>query len=107
MSDITIKTREPKETLPLIQEAVELEKRLINDSIGKTEAKINDSIGKTKANIKNLTAALGVSVQDFKNDKVEYTEDKEQFLLKLEGELNFLRRLETRLKRLENLEICV
>lgn len=95
MADITIKTLEPKETLPLIQEAVELEKRLISDSIRKT-----------KANIKSLTATLGISLQDFKDSKVEYTEDKEQFLLKLEGELNFLRRLETRLKRLKNLEIC-
>ncbi|MBI4744040.1 MAG: hypothetical protein HY776_04390 [Actinobacteria bacterium] len=95
ISDITIKTSEPKETLPLIHEAVEREKRLINDSIRKT-----------KANIKNLTAALGVSLKDFKEGKVKYTEDKEQSLLKLEGELNFLKRLEIRLKRLENLEIC-
>lgn len=95
MSEITIKTSEPKETLPLIQEAVELEKRLINDSIRKT-----------KANIKGLTAKLDINLQDFRNGKVEYTEDKEQFLLKLEGEVNFLERLEIRLKRLESLEIC-
>lgn len=95
MSDITIKTREPKETLPLIQDAVELEKRLIKDSIGKTEAKIND-----------IVSATGTNLKDFEEGKIEYTEENDDTLLELEGELEILKRLRIRLERLNNLEIC-
>jgi len=95
MSDITIKTTEPKETLPLIQDALELEKRLIKDSIGKTEAKIND-----------IVSATGIKLKDFEEGKIEYTEENEDTLLELEGELEILKRLRIRLKRLNNLEIC-
>lgn len=95
MADITIKTNEPEEALPLIKDAMELEKRLISDSIAKTDIKIND-----------LVSRSGIKLDDFIKNKVEYTENNEEVLLELEGQLEILKRLKIRLDRLNNLEIC-
>lgn len=95
MPCITIKTTEPSETLLVIKDAIELEKRLINESILKT-----------RKNIQKLITSLNIDLKDFIEGKIEYKEENEFLLLELEGELEFLRRLEERLKRLENLEIC-
>lgn len=95
MSSITIKTSQVKEALPLIKDAIELEKRVIKDSISTTNE-----------NIKRLTALLNINVKDLTEGKVEYTEENEMFLLELEGELEFLRRLENKLRKLQEFEIC-
>lgn len=95
MPNITIKTSQVKEALPIIKDAIELEKRVINDSISKTNE-----------HIKRLTTLLNINVKDLTEGKVEYTEENEMLLLELEGELEFLRRLENKLRRLQEFEIC-
>ena len=95
MSTIQIKTPSPEQSLPLVKEALEMEKKLTRDSLAISEGRLTA-----------LVRQLGVTVDQVPEDAVAREEENEQALLDLEGELELCRTLQDILKHLEQLEGC-
>ncbi|MDC8449237.1 MAG: hypothetical protein LV473_12875 [Nitrospira sp.] len=95
MSTIQIKTPSPEQSLPLVKEALEMEKKLTRDSLAISEGRITA-----------LVRQLGVTVDQVLEGAVAREEENEQALLDLEGELELRRTLQDILKHLEQLEVC-
>jgi hypothetical protein len=95
MSTIQIKTPSPEQSLPLVKEALEMEKKLTRDSLMISEGRITA-----------LVRQLGVTVDQVLEGSVPRREENEQALLDLEGELELRRTLQDTLKHLEQLEVC-
>jgi len=95
MSTIQIKTPSPEESIPLVKEALEMEKKLTRDSLAVSEDRITA-----------LVRQLGVTVDQVLEGAVARGEENEQALLDLEGELELRRTLQGTLKHLEQLEVC-
>jgi outer membrane PBP1 activator LpoA protein len=95
MSTIQIKTPSPDQSLPLVKEALEMEKKLTRDSLKTTEDRIA-----------TLARELGVAPAQALEDTVTRTEENEQALLELEGELELQRTLQNTLRHLDQLEVC-
>lgn len=95
MSTIQIKTPSPEQALPLIKEALEMEAKLTRDSLKTSEDRIAA-----------LTGQLGVTTDQVLEGSVPRTEENEQALLDLEGELELHRTLQNTLKHLDLLEVC-
>ena len=96
MSTIQIKTPSPDESLPLVKEALEMEKKLTRDSLKTSEDRIAA-----------LTRQLGVTPAQVLESTVARTEVNEQALLELEGELELRRTLQDTLRHLDQLEVCL
>jgi hypothetical protein len=95
MSTIQIKTPSPDQSLPLVKEALEMEKKLTRDSLKTTEDRIA-----------TLTRELGVAPAQVLEGTVARSEENEQALLELEGELELHRTLQNTLRHLDQLEVC-
>lgn len=95
MSTIQIKTPSPEQSLPLVKEALEMEKKLTRDSLMISEGRITA-----------LVRQLGITVEQVLEGSVPRREENEQALLDLEGELELRRTLQDTLKHLEQLEVC-
>ena len=95
MSTIQIKTPSPDQSLPLVKEALEMEKKLTRDSLKTTEDRIA-----------TLARELGVDSAQVLEGTVTRTEENEQALLELEGELELRRTLQNTLGHLDQLEVC-
>jgi hypothetical protein len=95
MNTIQIKTPSPEQSLPLVKEALEMEKKLTRDSLAISEGRISA-----------LVRALGVTVDQVLGGVVARGEESEQDLLDLEGELELRRTLQETLTHLEQLEVC-
>jgi hypothetical protein len=95
MSTIQIKTPSPDQSLPLVKEALEIEKKLTRDSLKTTEDRIE-----------TLSKALGVDSAQVLEGTITRTEENEQALLELEGELELRRTLQKTLGHLDQLEVC-
>jgi hypothetical protein len=95
MSTIQIKTPSPDQSLPLVKEALEMEKKLTRDSLKTTGDRIA-----------TLTKELGVAPAQVLEGTVTRTEGNEQALLELEGELELHRTLQNTLRHLDQLEVC-
>ncbi|MBK8275874.1 MAG: hypothetical protein IPK92_08535 [Nitrospira sp.] len=95
MSTIQIKTPSPEQSLPLVKEALEMEKKLTRDSLAISEGRITA-----------LARQLGVTVEQVLRGVVTRGEENEQDLLDLEGELELRRTLQDTLQHLEQLEVC-
>ena len=95
MSTIQIKTPSPDQSLPLVKEALEMEKKLTRDSLKTTEDRIA-----------TLARELGVVPTQVLDGTVTRTEENEQVLLELEGELELRRTLQQTLGHLDQLEVC-
>jgi hypothetical protein len=95
MSTIQIKTPSPDQSLPLVKEALEMEKKLTRDSLKTTEDRIA-----------TLARELGVAPAQVLEGTVTRTEENEQALLELEGELELCRTLQKTLGHLDQLEVC-
>jgi hypothetical protein len=95
MSTIQIKTPSPDQSLPLVKEALEMEKKLTRDSLKTTEDRIA-----------TLARELGVASAQVLEGAVTRTEENEQALLELEGELELRRTLQKTLGHLDQLEVC-
>jgi hypothetical protein len=80
---------------PLIKNAIEREKRIIENSIRITKEKIEA-----------LSKSLGVDIDKLISGEIEHSESKDMQLIELEGELEILKHLESELKTLETVEIC-
>ena len=95
MNTIQIKTPSPERSLPLVKEALEMEKKLTRDSLAISEGQISA-----------LVRQLGVTVDQVLGGVVARREENEQDLLDLEGELELRRTLQDTLMHLEQLEVC-
>ncbi|HLG29256.1 MAG TPA: hypothetical protein VI387_03520 [Candidatus Brocadiales bacterium] len=95
MQTISLKTSSPKKALPLIIDAIEREKRILMDSIAITQKNIN-----------SLARKLHVNISHLEKGKVIHTEENEEELIELEGELSILKSLNEEMKSLEDVKLC-
>lgn len=95
MQTISIKSKSPEKTIPLLTNAIEREKRIIMDSLQTTRGRVEA-----------LAKDLGVDMDKLMRDEVEHAEADEMKLIELEGEAELLKHLESELKELDSLEIC-
>lgn len=95
MESIAIKSHSSARVIPLIKNAIEREKRIIQDSLNVTRDRI-----------KGLSSRLNVDLSSLVEGTVVHTELNEMELLELEGEMAVLKHLEESLKELDELEIC-
>jgi hypothetical protein len=95
MEKIEISTPEPERALPVLQDALDRQKRLFFQSLARTEAKIE-----------HLAAHLKVDPDRLLAGEVSHPEDKDMELLELEGELELRRHLREQLEILERVKVC-
>jgi hypothetical protein len=96
MPSITIKVSDEPDSKALLKEALERERKVIEQGIAKTEK-----------NVRRLVKSLGLRASELeKLDKVERDEENELALIELEGELAILARLKDRKKNLGSMVIC-
>jgi len=81
--------------LPVLQDAIERQKRLLSQSLARTEEKIQ-----------HLTAHLQVDPDHLLAGELPHPEEKDMELLELEGELELCHRLREQLEILERLKLC-
>ncbi|HWF62160.1 MAG TPA: hypothetical protein VN666_17890 [Nitrospira sp.] len=95
MGAIEIKTSSPQQATPLLRNAIELEKKLIRDSLMLTNERITE-----------LGRRAGVELDQLLAGTVARHEDNEMLLIELEGELAIRESLEESLRHLDSLQIC-
>jgi len=95
MQKIEINTPEPARALPILKDALERERRVLSQSLARTEEKV-----------KQLATQLQVDPDLLIQGKVPHPENQDMDLLELEGELELLYRLREQLESLEHLTIC-
>lgn len=95
MGTIEIKTPSPQQATPLLRSAIELEKKLIRDSLMLTSERITE-----------LARCADVEPDQLLTGTVTRHESNEMLLLELEGELAIRRSLEESLRHLDSLQIC-
>lgn len=95
MKSIAIKSHSSEKVLPLIKNAIEREKRIIQDSLQITREKV-----------KSLSSRLNIDLDLLVSGSAVRTEANDMELLELEGEISILKHLEESLRELEELEIC-
>jgi hypothetical protein len=79
----------------LLQEAIALQKRLVVQSLGRTQERIQALVTQLQVNPDLLLAG-----------EVPHPEEQDMDLLELEGELEIQRHLHEQLQQLEHLTIC-
>ena len=95
MEKIEISTPERERVLPVLQDALERQKRLLSQSLARTEEKIE-----------HLAAHLQVDPDRLLAGELPHPEEKDMELLELEGELELRRHLREQLEILEHLKLC-
>ena len=95
MQKIEISTPEPEKVLPVLRDAIERQKRILSQSLAKTEERI-----------KQLAFDLKVNPDLLLTGQVPHPENQDMDLLELEGELEIRRHLQEQLESLEHLTIC-
>ncbi len=95
MEKIEISTPEPEKVLPVLRDAIERQKRLLSQSLARTEERIQQ-----------LTTHLQVEPDRLLAGDVPHPEEQDMDLLELEGELELLRHLREQLESLEHLKLC-
>lgn len=95
MEKAEISSPELEKALPVLRDAIERQKRLLSQSIFRTEEKIQQ-----------LAASLQVDPEVLMAGQVPHPEAQDMDLLELEGELQLLRHLRDQLESLERLKIC-
>jgi hypothetical protein len=95
MEKIEIRTPEPEKALPILRDAIERQKRILSQSLARTEERIQQ-----------LATQLHVNPDLLLAGKVPHPEKQDMDLLELEGELELLRHFREQLESLEHLTIC-
>lgn len=95
MEKIEISTPEPEKVLPILQDAIERQKRLLSQSLALTEERIQQ-----------LATHLRVDPDRLLAGEIPHPEEEDMDLLELEGELELLRHLREQLESLERLKLC-
>jgi hypothetical protein len=95
MAKIEILTPEPEKALLILQDAIAWQKRLLLQSLARTQERVQE-----------LAVHLQVHPGLLLTGVVPHPEDQDMDLLELEGELEILRHLREQLAQLERLTIC-
>jgi len=95
MAKIEILTPEPEKALLILQDAIAWQKRLLVQSLARTQERVQE-----------LAVQLQVDPDLLLTGVVPHPEDQDMDLLELEGELEILRHLREQLAQLERLTIC-
>ena len=95
MDKIEIQTPVRDKVLPVLSDALERQKRLLADSIARTEERVRALAGSLQVNLDLLLAG-----------QVPHPETKDMDLVELEGELSVLRHLRDQLESLTLSSIC-
>jgi len=95
MEKVEISSPELEKALPVLRDAIERQKRLLSQSIFRSEEKIQ-----------RLAASLQVDPEVLMAGQIPHPEARDMDLLELEGELQLLRHLRDQLESLERLKIC-
>jgi len=95
MQKIEFETPEPEKVLPVLQDAIERQKRILAQSLTRTRERIHQLASRLKVNPDLVLAG-----------QVAHPEDQEMDFVELEGELEILRHLEEQLESLEHLILC-
>ena len=96
MEKIQIITSEPQKVLPVLQDAIERQKRILSQSLFQTEERIQQLAHQLQVNPDLLMAR-----------EVPHPENQDMDLLELEGELEISHHLREQIKNLEDLTICL
>jgi hypothetical protein len=95
MEKIEINTPEPEKVLPILRDAIERQKRMLSQSLARTEERIRE-----------LATHLRVDPDLLMAGEVPHPENQDMDLLELEGEIEILRHLREQLESLEQVAIC-
>ena len=95
MAKVEILTPEPEKTLLLLQDAIAWQKRLLSQSLTRTQERVQE-----------LAVHLQVDPELLLAGVVPHPEDQDMDLLELEGELEILHHLREQLAHLERLTLC-
>jgi len=95
MATIEISTSEPEKVLPVLRDAIERQKRVLAQSLARTQERVQQ-----------LTTSLQVDPDVLLAGNLPHSEEQDMDLLELEGELELFRHLREQLESLENLTIC-
>jgi len=95
MQKIEITTQDPERVLPVLKDAIERQKRILTQSLARTEARINE-----------LATHLNIDPNLLLSSQILHPEEKDMDLLELEGELEILHHLREQLESLEHITIC-
>ena len=95
MAKIEILTPEPEKALLILQDAIAWQKRLLLQSLARTQERVQE-----------LAVQLQVDPDLLLAGVVPHPEDQDMDLLELEGELELLRHFREQLAQLERLTIC-
>ncbi len=96
MEKIEIITAEPQKVLPVLQDAIERQKRILSQSLSQTKGRIHQ-----------LAEQLHVNTDLLLAGEVPHPENEDLDLLELEGELEIFRHLSEQLENLDHLSICL
>jgi uncharacterized protein YoaH (UPF0181 family) len=96
MDKIQIITSEPQKVLPVLQDAIERQKRILSQSLSQTGERIQQ-----------LAAQLQVDPELLMTGEVPHPENQDMDLLELEGELEIFHLLREQMRNLEDLTICL
>jgi hypothetical protein len=95
MEKIEINTPEPEKAIPILRDALEGQKRIILQSLARTQERVQE-----------LAQKLNVNPDLLLSGAIPHPDEQDMDLLELEGELGILRQLKERLERLEHIAIC-
>jgi hypothetical protein len=95
MAKIEIMTAEPERVLPVLRDAIERQKRLLSQSLARTEERIQQ-----------LATHLHVDPDRLQTGDIPHPEEQDMDLLELEGELDLRHHLQAQLESLDRLTLC-
>lgn len=95
MAKIEISTTEPELVLPVLRDAIERQRRLLSQSLARTEERIQQ-----------LSTHLHVNSDLLLAGEIPHPEEQDMDLLDLEGELELRRHLQEQLESLDRLTLC-
>ncbi len=95
MDKIELMTPAREKALPVLRDAIERQKLLLLQSIGRTQDRIQQ-----------LATSLQVNPDLLLAGEIPHPDTQDMDLIELEGELDLLRHLREQLESLEHLELC-
>jgi uncharacterized protein YlzI (FlbEa/FlbD family) len=95
MTTISLKSTTPDIFIPLLNNALEREKRIIRNSIEKVQKRID-----------TMARDLSVDPEELLSGQSPHSEADDMELIELEGELEILHHLKDELRELESFELC-
>jgi hypothetical protein len=95
MEKIELSTPDPEKVLPILEDAIARQKRLLAQSLARSEERIQQ-----------LALQLGVDPLRLLAGEIPHSEKEDMNLLELEGELELRRHFQAQLESLERLQLC-